>query len=44
MPKVNLDDEKDWGVGQIDQFSHKSLLDQYACTECARCSNYCPGL
>ena len=43
MPKVNLDDEKDWGVGQIDQFSHKALLDQYACTECARCSNYCPA-
>ena len=21
----------------------KSLLDQYACTECARCSNYCPA-
>ncbi|MBL9043479.1 MAG: 4Fe-4S dicluster domain-containing protein [Myxococcales bacterium] len=43
MPKLNLDDENDWGVGKIEQFSHKSLLDQYACTECARCSNYCPA-
>lgn len=43
MPKINLDDESEWGVGKIEQFSHKSLLDQYACTECARCSNYCPA-
>ncbi|MDB4958362.1 MAG: protein of unknown function cysteine-rich region domain protein, partial [Myxococcales bacterium] len=25
------------------QFSWKSLLDTYACTECARCTNYCPA-
>jgi len=43
MPKLNLDDENDWGVGKIEQFSWKSLLDQYACTECARCSNFCPA-
>ena len=43
MPKLNLDDENDWGVGKIEQFSHKSLIDQYACTECARCSNFCPA-
>src|SRR5690606_7337687 len=35
--------ENDWGVGKIEQFTQKSLLDQYACTECARCSNYCPA-
>ena len=23
--------------------SQKSLMDQYACTECARCSNFCPA-
>lgn len=43
MPKLNLDDDNDWGVGKIEQFSFKSLLDQYACTECARCSNFCPA-
>lgn len=43
MPKLNLDDDNDWGVGKIEQFSSKSLLDQYACTECARCSNFCPA-
>jgi Fe-S oxidoreductase len=43
MPKLNLEDETDWGVGKIEQFTHKSLMDQYACTECARCSNFCPA-
>ncbi|HVK77292.1 MAG TPA: heterodisulfide reductase-related iron-sulfur binding cluster [Kofleriaceae bacterium] len=43
LPKVNLEDEKQWGVGNYEQFSWKSLLDTYACTECARCSNYCPA-
>ncbi len=43
MPKLNLEDETQWGVGKFEQFSWKSLLDTYACTECARCSNYCPA-
>jgi Fe-S oxidoreductase len=43
MPKLNLEDENDWGVGKIHGFTKKSLMDQYACTECARCSNYCPA-
>lgn len=43
LPKLNLEDEKQWGVGNYEQFSWKSLLDTYACTECARCSNYCPA-
>jgi Fe-S oxidoreductase len=43
MPKLNLEDESDWGVGKIEQFTQKSLMDQYACTECGRCSNFCPA-
>ncbi|WP_428264349.1 (Fe-S)-binding protein [Haliangium sp.] len=43
MPKLDLEDENQWGVGRYEQFSWKSLLDTYACTECARCSNYCPA-
>jgi Fe-S oxidoreductase len=43
LPKLDLEDEKQWGVGNYQQFSWKSLLDTYACTECARCSNYCPA-
>jgi Fe-S oxidoreductase len=43
LPKLNLEDENQWGVGRYEQFSWKSLLDTYACTECARCTNYCPA-
>jgi Fe-S oxidoreductase len=43
IPKMNLEDETQWGVGKYEQLSWKSLLDTYACTECARCSNYCPA-
>ncbi len=43
LPKLDLEDETQWGVGRYEQFSWKSLLDNYACTECARCTNYCPA-
>jgi Fe-S oxidoreductase len=43
LPKLNLEDENQWGVSKYEQFSWKSLLDTYACTECARCTNYCPA-
>jgi Fe-S oxidoreductase len=43
MPKLDLEDEANWGVGRIEQFTQKSLMDQYACTECGRCSNFCPA-
>jgi len=34
---------ENWGVGRIEDFDWKSLLDNYACTECARCTSYCPA-
>ena len=43
LPKLDLEDERQWGVGRYEQFDWKSLLDTYACTECARCSNECPA-
>jgi Fe-S oxidoreductase len=54
MPKLELFDGapddpdaapkmENWGVGKIEDFSWKSLLDNYACTECARCTTYCPA-
>jgi Fe-S oxidoreductase len=43
MPTLDLEDENQWGVGRFEQFSWKSLIDNYACTECARCTNYCPA-
>ncbi|MBT8493699.1 MAG: (Fe-S)-binding protein [Deltaproteobacteria bacterium] len=43
LPKLDLEDENQWGVGRVEQFSWKSIIDTYACTECARCSDYCPA-
>ena len=43
MPRIDLEDEGAWGVGRIEQFTQKSLMDEYACTECGRCSNFCPA-
>jgi Fe-S oxidoreductase len=43
MPKLDLEDERQWGVAYYERFDWKSLLDTYACTECARCSNNCPA-
>ena len=54
MPKLRLfDGEADdpdaeplfenWGVGRIEDFDWKSLIDNYSCTECARCTSYCPA-
>ncbi len=34
---------ENWGVGRIENFDWKSLLDNYSCTECARCTTYCPA-
>jgi Fe-S oxidoreductase/nitrate reductase gamma subunit len=32
-----------FGVGQVDQYSWKDLLDSFSCTECGRCQNVCPA-
>ena len=43
LPKVDLEDMDQWGAGRYEQFDWKALLDSYACTECARCTNNCPA-
>jgi Fe-S oxidoreductase len=35
--------EETLGIARIEQFSWKSLLDMYTCTECGRCSDNCPA-
>ncbi|GIG69817.1 (Fe-S)-binding protein [Phytomonospora endophytica] len=38
------DPEKDpFGVGQVEQFTWKGLLDFTTCTECGRCQSQCPA-
>ena len=46
LPKLNMeaDDMASTGVVQgWKDFTWKSLLDGFACTECARCTNFCPA-
>lgn len=45
LSKLDLTDEsvEEFGVGQIQQFTWKQLLDGYACTECGRCHINCPA-
>jgi len=31
------------GIRRLEQFSWKSILDFYTCTECGRCSDHCPA-
>ncbi|HEU4963970.1 MAG TPA: (Fe-S)-binding protein [Bacilli bacterium] len=45
LKKLDLEDEsiEEFGVGRVDQWSWKQLLDGYACTECGRCHVNCPA-
>jgi Fe-S oxidoreductase len=42
---LNLEDEEaeSFGVGKIEDFEQKQLIDLYACVECGRCTNMCPA-
>jgi Fe-S oxidoreductase len=39
----DLDEESTLGVGAIEDFSWKGLLDMSTCTECGRCQSQCPA-
>ncbi|HVZ74426.1 MAG TPA: (Fe-S)-binding protein [Polyangia bacterium] len=46
LPKLNMEADDMAATGVVMEskdFTWKSLLDGYACTECARCSNFCPA-
>lgn len=45
MRNINLEDEnaETFGVGNVEEFTWKQLLDTYACTECGRCHINCPA-
>jgi len=38
-----LDEETVLGIGSIEDFSWKGLLDMASCTECGRCQSQCPA-
>ncbi|WP_109506673.1 (Fe-S)-binding protein [Nocardioides speluncae] len=39
----DLDEDAKLGVGSIEDFSWKGLLDMASCTECGRCQSQCPA-
>ncbi|MGW0660221.1 (Fe-S)-binding protein [Streptodolium elevatio] len=44
--QIDFEDPKDddiFGVGQVEHFSWKGLLDFATCTECGRCQSQCPA-
>lgn len=45
LTKLDLEDEEaeEFGVGKIEDFTQKQMLDLYACVECGRCTNVCPA-
>ncbi|MCH7527031.1 MAG: (Fe-S)-binding protein [Planctomycetes bacterium] len=38
-----IEREETLGIRRINEFSWKSILDFYTCTECGRCSDHCPA-
>lgn len=45
LTRLDFEDEEaeSFGVGVVTDFSWKTLLDTYACTECGRCNKECPA-
>ncbi|MGG1517357.1 heterodisulfide reductase-related iron-sulfur binding cluster [Paenibacillus oryzisoli] len=45
LASLDLEDEsaETFGVGKIEEFTQKQMLDFYACVECGRCTNVCPA-
>ncbi|WP_255570677.1 heterodisulfide reductase-related iron-sulfur binding cluster [Cohnella sp. CFH 77786] len=45
LAKLDLENEEaeSFGVGKIEDFTQKQMLDFYACVECGRCTNVCPA-
>lgn len=39
----DLDEDATFGIGSIDEFGWKGLLDFASCTECGRCQDLCPA-
>jgi Fe-S oxidoreductase len=43
QPIANLEQREVFGVGKVQDFSWKQMLDFYTCTECGRCEVACPA-
>lgn len=43
LAPINLEEAETFGVGKIDDFTWKQLLDLDSCTRCGRCQDVCPA-
>lgn len=43
QPREEFNVGNQFGVGRVDRYSWKDLLDSFSCTECGRCQNVCPA-
>jgi Fe-S oxidoreductase/nitrate reductase gamma subunit len=43
LRKIDLDTSESYGVGRIEEFTWKHLLELDACTRCGRCQEACPA-
>lgn len=43
QPREEFTEGKRFGVGNVDDFTWKDLLDSFSCTECGRCQKACPA-
>ncbi len=42
-PAIDFETAEKYGIDRITELPWKTLLDTFACTECARCNNVCPA-
>lgn len=43
MEKLEFEGRETFGVGRLEDFSWRRILDMYTCTECGRCDDMCPA-
>ncbi|MDD2850372.1 MAG: (Fe-S)-binding protein [Desulfuromonadaceae bacterium] len=43
QPREDFIPGNTFGIGRVDRYSWKDLLDSFSCTECGRCQNVCPA-
>jgi len=43
QPIKDFETAESFGVGKVEQFNWKQMLDSYTCTECGRCTAACPA-
>ncbi len=43
LEKMDFEGKESFGVGRIEDFDWRRILDMYTCTECGRCNDQCPA-